>query len=398
MMIVAGAATHRESLGCSCVILFIHNRYRVSGGEERAVANLMWLVREQLGEEAELLERDSALLDRSQAARGMLRGGLDADEVARAVRRTGARVVHAHNIHPAFGWRALAAARQAGARVVLQLHQYRLVCAVGVCFTAGAECTRCHARNTLPGVLRNCRSSHAEALVYAASLAGWQRRIVANVDAFVVPSEFAATRLRELGAPIGGAHVVPHPLRDFAERAAPKRDGYALFAGRLEPEKGLDTAIEACRLAGIPLVVAGTGSERVRFEGASDVTFAGAVDQAELARLRAGAGVAIVPSRFAETYGLAAAEAMAAGRPAGDRSERRSLPAWQRQRARRHAGASPRECRRRGCRSRANPRNLLNGGDDARERVLVGSRGACDRNRRRRVHRVESRRCSGCAR
>ena len=51
------------------------------------------------------------------------------------MRRTGARVVHAHNVQPTFGWRALAAARAAGARVVLHLHNYRLVCAVGTCFT-----------------------------------------------------------------------------------------------------------------------------------------------------------------------------------------------------------------------------------------------------------------------
>jgi hypothetical protein len=99
------------------VILFLHNRYRASGGEERAVHDLLWLVREHLGEDAELLERDSALLGRGHAAAGMLRGGLAPEEVARAVRRTGARIVHAHNLNPAFGWRALAAARDAGARV-----------------------------------------------------------------------------------------------------------------------------------------------------------------------------------------------------------------------------------------------------------------------------------------
>lgn len=300
---------------CICVILFLHNRYRLTGGEERAVENLMWLVREGLGEDAELLERDSAALGRAAAARGLLAGGLDPGEVARTVRQTGARVVHAHNIHPAFGWRGLLAARAAGARVVLQLHQYRLVCAVGVCFTAGEECTRCHGRNTLPGVLHGCRGSIPESLVYAAALARWQRRIIDSVDAIVVPSRFAAERLRGLGAPIGDAYVVPHPLPVLADHAAPPRAGYALFAGRLEPEKGLDVAVEACRIANVPLVVAGEGSLRRRFDSMPGVTFAGAVDQAALARLRAGAGVALVPSRFAETFGFAAAEAMAAGVP-----------------------------------------------------------------------------------
>jgi hypothetical protein len=93
------------------VVLFLHNRYRSTGGEERVVEALLTLVREQLGEPAELLTRDSASSGRAQAALGLLRGGLEPREVASAVRLSGARVVHAHNLHPALGWRALAAAR-----------------------------------------------------------------------------------------------------------------------------------------------------------------------------------------------------------------------------------------------------------------------------------------------
>src|SRR5437870_12980397 len=155
-----------------------------------------------MGESAELLSRDSATLGRRHAAAGLLRGGLAPGDVSRAVQLTGARVVHAHNLQPAFGWRALAAARAAGARTVLHLHQYRLVCAIGVCFTRGAECTRCHGRNTLPGVRLNCRGSLAEAVLYGTSLALWQRRLLEQADALIVPSAFARERLRALGAPL----------------------------------------------------------------------------------------------------------------------------------------------------------------------------------------------------
>jgi glycosyltransferase involved in cell wall biosynthesis len=299
------------------LILVLHNRYRTLGGEERAVEDLLWLIRERLGEEAELLTRDSALVGRVGAAAGLLGGGLRPDEVARAVRRTRARIVHAHNLHPTLGWRALAAAREAGARVVLHLHQYRLVCAVGVCFTHGEECTRCHGRNTLPGVLRNCRGSLVEAVTYGAALALWQPRLAGLVDAFVVPSAFALDRLHELRAPIGDAHVLPHVIRHFAEESAAADGHHALVVARLAPEKGVDVAIEACRIAGIPLVVAGDGPERSRLAAAAgpDVTFTGRVEDSELDRLRREAAVALAPSRSAETFGLAAAEAMASGLP-----------------------------------------------------------------------------------
>src|SRR4030095_11435261 len=97
-----------------------------------------------------------------------------------------ARVSTPTTLTPALGGRALAAAREAGARVVLHLHNYRLVCAVGTCFNSrGEDCTRCHGRDTLPGVGLNCRGTGAEAAVYAAALALWQRRMAANADAVV---------------------------------------------------------------------------------------------------------------------------------------------------------------------------------------------------------------------
>jgi glycosyltransferase involved in cell wall biosynthesis len=315
------------------MVLFLHNRYRTTGGEERTVEDLLWLVREHLHEPAELLARDSASLGRGRAAVGLLSGGLQPGDVARAVRLSGARVVHAHNLHPTLGWRALAAAREAGARVVLHLHQYRLVCAIGVCYTRGAECTRCHGRDTFPGVRLRCRGSLPEAATYGAALSLWQHRLVEQADALIVPSRFARERLRALGAPLPWerVHVLPPPVRVLS-RTAPSpqpetaesktagtpRRPYALVVARLAPEKGVDVAIAACRLAGIALVVAGDGPELPvlrELAGDGDVRFAGHVDDAELARLRAGATVALVPSRSAETFGMAAAEAMAVGLP-----------------------------------------------------------------------------------
>lgn len=374
------------------MILFLHNRYRTTGGEERVVGELMALVRKHLDEPAELLERDSAGLGGVRATTALLRGGVAPREVAKAVRLTGARVVHAHNLGPLFGWRALAAAREQGARVVLHLHQYRLVCATGVCFTGGQECTRCQGRNTLPGVIHNCRGSRAEALAYGASLALWQGRLVEQADVVIVPSEFARKRLQELGAPLDfeQVQVLAPPVRMPEERAEVKSGAYALVVSRLAPEKGVDVAIEACRLAGVPLVVAGDGPEgdalragvrdakfatpharvgqgkmddlpaqvgyakfvaphtrvgqdeaeglstevghanfaapharvgQAETDGPStgaergEARFVGRVGDDALERLRAGAALAIVPSRSAETFGMAAAEAMAAGVP-----------------------------------------------------------------------------------
>ena len=306
------------------VILLLHNRYRTLGGEERVVGELERLIPAEIGEEAVLLERDSASASPATAGAALLRGGSDPDEVAAVVRRTGARVAHAHNLLPQLGWRALAAARSAGARTVLTLHQYRLVCAAGTCLDSrGQDCLRCHGRDTRPGIRLNCRGgSRAEAALYAASLSRWSARMVEEADALTVPSQFTLERLRALGAPIEGREVtvVPNPVFPATKLADPPAGGYAICSARLAPDKGVDLAIEACALAGRPLVVTGHGPREAEYRALAArlgavVTFAGRVSEEELADLRAGAAIAIVPSRFAETFGLSAAESMAAGLP-----------------------------------------------------------------------------------
>src|SRR4029453_5133337 len=167
MISAEGGTSAPKASFAAPVILFLHNRYRTTGGEERVVDDLLWLPPAHPGEEAQLIGRDSAVLGRARAATALLAGGLQPGDVAAAVRRTRARLVHAHNLLPSFGWRAPAAAREAGARVVLHLHNYRLVCAVGTCFNSrGEDCTRCQGRDTLPGVGLNCRGTGAEAAVY----------------------------------------------------------------------------------------------------------------------------------------------------------------------------------------------------------------------------------------
>ena len=303
------------------MILFLHNRYRVAGGEERAVDDLVWLVREHLGEDAALLERDSGSLGRARAgapgccAAGWTRARCATPSAAPAR----APSTPTTSTRPSAGGRWPRPGR-AGARVVLHLHNYRLVCAVGTCFNAREQdCTACHGRDTRPGVRLNCRGTGPEALVYAAALSLWQRRIVEHADAIVVPSAAAVTRLRELGAPLGDTpvHVVGQVQRTFAERSAAAEGRYALVASRLAVEKGVEVAVEACARAGLELVIAGDGPREaaVRAAAGPGVRLVGRVSPEEVAGLRAGAALSVIPSRSAEVMPLAAVEAMAAGVP-----------------------------------------------------------------------------------
>jgi len=303
-------------------VVMLHNRYRQAGGEERAVGDLVALLRDR-GHDVELIERTSEDASGSRAARALLAGGLDPGQVGAAVRRLRADVVHVHNIHPLFGWRALAAARAAGARTVLHLHNFRLFCAIGVAYRDGAPCFRCRGRDTRPGLRLRCRGSLSEAAVYAAGLAIQQPRLFSQSDAFLCVSHASASRLTELGLPAQRAHTLHNFVRSaaLADRSRAQAGGYALVSGRLVPEKGFDTAIAAARGARVPLVVAGDGPDRDRLRqlaaGAEDgeVTFAGHVDPGALAGLRRGAGAVLVPSRSEDSFPYAALDALADGVP-----------------------------------------------------------------------------------
>jgi glycosyltransferase involved in cell wall biosynthesis len=301
------------------VILILHNRYRAAGGEERAVADLAALLARR-GHEVEVIERSSERLGRGRAAVGLLAGGLEPDEIASAVRRHRAAVVHAHNLHPAFGWRALAAARAAGARTLLHLHNYRLFCAIGIAYRDGAPCFRCRLDHTRPGLRLRCRGSLPEAAVYAASLRRQQPRLFEHVDQFVAVSDALAARLRDLGLPSSLTATLPNfvPATEFATESRAGDGEFALAAGRLTEEKGFDTAIAAARGADVPLVIAGAGPDEVRLRSlaaGTDVRFVGRLAPGDLARLRQRAAVVLAPSRWEEPCPYSVLEALATGVP-----------------------------------------------------------------------------------
>jgi len=299
----------------------VHNRYRVEGGEERSVALQLRALR-RAGVAHRLLERRSADSGRARAAAALLRGGSDPGELGRAAAELEASVVHVHNMLPLIGPRGLEAARDHGARVVLHLHNLRLFCSIGVAARDGGPCFRCRGRNTIPGLVLNCRDSVPEAVVYAASLSAHQPRVFAAVDRFLAPSSWAAGQLARLGAPAGRIEVLPHylPADAVAERSVADRGAYALVASRLSPEKGLDAAIEASAASGVELRVAGEGPERERLERragelGAPVRFLGRVSGDEVRRLLGGAGALLLPSLYHEFSPYAVLEAMAAGVP-----------------------------------------------------------------------------------
>jgi glycosyltransferase involved in cell wall biosynthesis len=100
--------------------------------------------------------------------------------------------------------------------------------------------------------------------------------------------------------------------------------GYAAFLGRMHPDKGIETAIAAARLAGMPLRIAAKMSEPAEREyfAASvepdlggDIEFLGELNRNEKYDLLKEAVCLLNPIRWAEPFGMVMIEALACGTP-----------------------------------------------------------------------------------
>jgi glycosyltransferase involved in cell wall biosynthesis len=299
-------------------VVLAHNRYRLAGGEERHV-DLLANALSSSGIEVERFEKDSATIARRflpklKVATGLAYRPAVHREFSRWLDDNGADVVHFHNIWPLLTPAALRAAKTR-ARVALTVHNYRFACAAGTLLSRNRTHDVCIDRSSLACALRNPRGSWSESLAYGLALEVQRRASMLErwTDVLVTPSAFAAGVLIRAGISARRIEVVPHGTPE-PTHAREGRD-FALYVGRLSPEKGVETLLSATRLSGTPLVVVGEGELAERCSGIDGVRFLGPQTQTQLASLRARAAFAVVPSECFEVLSLAAIEALAAGLP-----------------------------------------------------------------------------------
>jgi glycosyltransferase involved in cell wall biosynthesis len=143
-----------------------------------------------------------------------------------------------------------------------------------------------------------------------------------RAPAVATVSEFQAGAWRRV-VPVDAVLPPYPPTRAIAwSGTAGPGAGFALFAGRLSPEKGAAEAIDIARAAGVTIEVYGdvydAGYSREQIDprrGWPGVTVHQGVPRAALWEIMARAGVVLCPSRWDEPFGLAAAEAQACGTP-----------------------------------------------------------------------------------
>ncbi|HTA37589.1 MAG TPA: glycosyltransferase [Candidatus Acidoferrales bacterium] len=145
-------------------------------------------------------------------------------------------------------------------------------------------------------------------------LVEWDRAAAQRPTHFVANSRNVAERIRRYYG--REAEVLYCPV-DVDRFSVGRGDGdYFVIASRLLPYKRIDLAIRAAQLAGVKLLVAGSGpaeSALRELARGTTTTMLGYVDDATLNRTIGAARAAILPGE--EDFGLVPLEAAAAGRP-----------------------------------------------------------------------------------
>jgi len=160
------------------------------------------------------------------------------------------------------------------------------------------------------------RLGRASGLARAAlrPLARWDAATSGRPDRYVANSQYVARRIRRY---YNRAAVVVAPPVDtvFFTPSAGGPEPYLLVVSALVPYKRLDIAIHAARTAGLPLKIAGEGTDRARLEALAgpEVEFLGRATDENVRELYRGATAVLLPGE--EDFGIVPVEAQACGRP-----------------------------------------------------------------------------------
>jgi glycosyltransferase involved in cell wall biosynthesis len=120
--------------------------------------------------------------------------------------------------------------------------------------------------------------------------------------------------LVEAGFPDQKVHVLHYGVDVTEWRWRHRRFG--LFCGRLSPEKGIATLLQAAaRTPDVPVVIAGDGPMADAVGRHGNISYVGHLSGGAVAKLRQEAAFTVVPSEWEDVFPMTALESLAAGTP-----------------------------------------------------------------------------------
>ena len=307
-------------------ILSIHNRYLIRGGEDQSRELEEKLLQEQ-GNQVDIYEENNNRVAEIGKVRVAIRTVWSTESyqiVRQKLTENSYNIVHLQNFFPLISPSVYYAANKQGVPIIQTLRNYRLLCANSYFFRDQKVCEDCLGKIIpWPGVVHGCyRDSKLGSLVVVTmqtlhrAISTWKKM----VNLYITLTDFTRQKFIQAGLPADKIVVKPNFV--YPDPGMGEGNGnYAIFIGRLSPEKGLDTLLAAWQLLGgkIPLKIIGDGplSNQVR-EAVTKLPYVkwlGRLPIQEVYTLIGEAKFLIFPSQWYETFGRVAIEAFAKGTP-----------------------------------------------------------------------------------
>lgn len=237
-----------------------------------------------------------------------------------AANDTPATVYHLHNWHKALSPSIFLALRPVAQRLFMTAHDYFLACPNGgymhyphnePCglspMGAGCLLSACDRRHYVHKLWRVARHAMRERFF---DLGETRATVIAVHEAmrpYLLRGGIAESAIRVLRNPAT-------PWR--TTRVAAERNREVFFVGRLELDKGVDLLAQAAKRAGVPLSIVGHGPLKAALtRDHPEARLLGWRPREEVAELISRARFLVLPTRWPETFGLVALEALMSGVP-----------------------------------------------------------------------------------
>lgn len=308
-------------------ILLIHNYYRKTsvGGEDIAFNLEKSALKEHLGTDRVFEYTDNS--DRITILNVLFNVFFSFKHffsIYRVVKSEKINLVHCHNYFPLLSFSVFAAAKLAGAKTVLTLHNYRLWCPSGILYRNNHICHDClKYKFPLPAIYHACyRKSRIQSILAAVALFGY-RGLMSQVDKVITLTSFQRNFLTSQKlVPDQKVVIKPNFVAPIDHQAVPfkLKNHDIVFVGRLEEAKGINQLIDlitridsSCRW-----LIIGNGPMTAKLEAKIDcknVTFIHRVDHDKIHHYIRSSKFLIQLSQWYETFGLTIVEAMACGVP-----------------------------------------------------------------------------------